>query len=193
MSYIVGLDEVGRGCLFGPVVAAAVAFKEGLLVPEGIRDSKKISEKKRKEIKEELFNQGHFISVGICSPQEIDELNILQASLLAMKKALLGLDLSLSEVEEVRIDGNQKIPNLDPKIKQKTIIKGDSKDKAIAAASIVAKVYRDELVTAMEGDYPGYGLSKHKGYPTRAHKEALQKLGVSNQHRKSFKGVSELI
>lgn len=191
MSLVVGLDEVGRGCIFGPVVACAFAFKGPSSVMEQVTDSKKLTAIKRKKIYDQLYKEGHYIGLGLCEPEEIDQINILQASLLAMKKAFLNLDLSEVEVEEVRVDGNQKIPGLE--VRQKTIIKGDLKDKAIAAASIIAKVYRDELVISMEADYPGYGLSKHKGYPTKEHKEALRLLGVSLQHRKTFKGVSELL
>ncbi len=195
MGLIVGIDEVGRGCLFGPVVASAVAFNNELTVPIGLTDSKKLTPKKRKEFSEELL-QNHYCGIGMCSPEEIDELNILQASLFAMKKAFLDLLEKIGDdhlVEEVRIDGIWEIPEIDAKFKQVTIVKGDLNDEAIGASSIVAKVFRDELMDKAEEFYPGYGLSKHKGYPTKAHKEALLSLGVSDQHRKSFKGVKELL
>lgn len=191
MSLIIGIDEVGRGCLFGPVVASAVAFKKGELIPEGLTDSKKLTPKRRKEFSEVLMRD-HYHGTGSCSAEEVDELNILQASLLAMKRACENLINSTEgmSIDEVRIDGIWKIPNLDPSLKQITIIKGDLNDTAIGAASIVAKVYRDELMERVEELYPGYGLSKHKGYPTKMHKEALLKLGATDQHRKSFKGVT---
>ncbi len=191
MSLIIGIDEVGRGCLFGPVVASAVAFKKGELIPDGLTDSKKLTPKKRKEFSEVIMRD-HYYGIGACSPEEIDELNILQASLLAMKRACEKVIESTEglSVDEVRIDGIWKIPGLDSKLKQVTIIKGDLNDTAIGAASIVAKVYRDELMERVEEFYPGYGLSKHKGYPTKLHKEAILKLGVTDQHRKSFKGVT---
>lgn len=195
MSLIIGIDEVGRGCLFGPVVASAVAFKPGALIPSGLTDSKKLTPKKRKEFSK-ILARDHFCGTGMCSPLEVDEINILQASLLAMRRAC---ELLIEEVkgefaiEDVRIDGIWKIPGLDKSLQQTTIVKGDLKDEAIGAASIVAKVFRDELMERAEEFYPGYGLSKHKGYPTKAHKEALVKLGISDQHRRSFKGVKELI
>lgn len=190
MSLIIGIDEVGRGCLFGPVVASAVAFKKGELIPDGLTDSKKLTSKKRKEFSEVIMRD-HYYGIGACSPEEIDELNILQASLLAMKRACEKLIESTEglSVDEVRIDGIWKIPDLDTNLKQVTIIKGDLNDTAIGAASIVAKVYRDELMERVEELYPGYGISKHKGYPTKLHKEAILKLGATDQHRKSFKGV----
>lgn len=194
MSLIIGIDEVGRGCLFGPVVASAVAFKKYRLIPDGLTDSKKLSPKKRKEFSEVLMRD-HYFGIGSCSPEEIDELNILQASLLSMKRACEKLieEVGHEKIEDVRIDGIWKIPGLNSKLKQTTIIKGDLKEQVIAAASIVAKVYRDELVVTMEEEYPGYGLSKHKGYPTKQHKEALLQLGATDQHRRSFKGVKEAL
>ncbi len=194
MNLIIGIDEVGRGCLFGPVVASAVAFKKGSLIPDGLTDSKKLSAKKREEFSKVLLRD-HYVGIGSCSSEEVDELNILQASLLAMKRACEKVvkETEGLKIEDVRIDGIWKIPGLDPKLKQTTIIKGDLKDQAIAAASIVAKVYRDDLAIKAEELYPGYGLSKHKGYPTKQHKEALLRLGASDQHRRSFKGVKEVL
>ncbi len=194
-SIIVGIDEVGRGCLFGPVVSSAVVLNEAC-APEGLTDSKKLSPKKRKEISSKLLTSGkHKVSIGESTPKEIDQINILQASLLSMKRAFedLGFDEKDYEDIEIRVDGNQKIPGLDPRLKQVTIIKGDLKDKAIAAASIVAKVFRDELVVDLDKEFPGYGLSGHKGYPTKIHKEAILKLGVTSEHRRSFKGVLEAL
>jgi len=184
----IGVDEVGRGCLFGPVVSSAVVLV-GDYSSLGLTDSKKLSEKKREYIFEQLISGDHLIAIGEASSVEIDEINILQASLLSMKRAVESLDVDLNEKTHVFIDGTFKIPGLKDTIKQTTIIKGDLKDSSIAAASIVAKVYRDRLIKAMDEQYPGYGLGGHKGYPTKAHKDALIKLGPSDQHRRSFKGV----
>jgi ribonuclease HII len=185
---IIGVDEVGRGCLFGPVVSSAVVLR-GDHSHLGLTDSKKLSEKKREQIFEELFDGDHLIGIGQASPSEIDEINILQASLLSMKRAVQALDVSLDDQSHIFVDGTFKIPGIEPRIKQTTLIKGEMKEPSIAAASIVAKVFRDRLISAMEESYPGYGLKGHKGYPTKTHKEALSKLGPTDQHRKSFKGV----
>ncbi len=189
-----GIDEVGRGCLFGPVVASAVAFNPKNLIPHGLTDSKKLSEKKRKEFSK-IIKKNHYYGIGHCSSKEIDELNILQASLLAMKRAYKKLILQTKDenIKDVRIDGIWKIPGLNPKLKQITIIKGDLNNVTIGAASIIAKVYRDELMKKMQLLYPGYGLLKHKGYPTKLHKKAILDLGVTDQHRRTFKGVKEAI
>ena len=191
-SVIIGVDEVGRGCLFGPVVSAAVVLGEDYK-ELGLTDSKKLTAKKREEITKKLHSGNHMISVGHASPLEIDQLNILQASLLSMKRAVLGLDVDLLEVENILIDGIYKIPGLDSKVSQVTIIKGDLKEPSIAAASIIAKVYRDKLMDDFEEIYPGYGLKGHKGYPTKVHKQALIELGATPEHRRSFKGVAELL
>jgi len=184
----IGVDEVGRGCLFGPVVSAAVALV-GDHSHLGLTDSKKLSAKKREAIFENLFDGDHLIGIGQASPVEIDEINILQASLLSMKRAVFSLDLSLKENVSIFVDGTFKIPGIDPKVKQTALIKGELKEPSIAAASIVAKVFRDRLVAAMEESYPGYGIKDHKGYPTKSHKTALSKLGPTDQHRRTFKGV----
>lgn len=191
---IIGIDEVGRGCLFGPVTAASFSFNPLNPIPKGLTDSKKLSPKKRKALTEILLRD-HFAVISSVSSEEIDEINILQASLKAMEVSCIELIQSLATADEfeVRIDGVWTLKGLDSKIKQVPIIKGDLHDQAIGAASIVAKVYRDELMEKMETYYPGYDLSKHKGYPTKAHKEALKKLGVTDQHRRTFKGVSELL
>jgi ribonuclease HII len=194
LKLIIGIDEVGRGCLFGPVVAAAVCFRDGVSPPPGLTDSKKLTAKKRALLSKVLLSE-HHVGIGSASPKEIDKVNILQASLLAMQRAFESLfkELPSNKELDIRIDGIWKIPGLDPSLMQTTIVKGDLKDQAIAAASIVAKVFRDDLVVEMEGVYPGYGLSKHKGYPTKQHKDALLKLGASDQHRRSFKGVAEAL
>ena len=184
----IGIDEVGRGCLFGPVVSSAVVLV-GDYSHLNLTDSKKLSEKKREAIFKELFDGDHLIGIGQASSNEIDKINILQASLLSMKRAVMKLGLSLNEQTQIFVDGTFKIPGLDTKIKQTPLVKGELKEPSIAAASIIAKVFRDRLVMAMDDNYPGYGLKNHKGYPTKFHKEALSKLGSSDQHRKSFKGV----
>ncbi len=185
----IGVDEVGRGCLFGPVVSAAVILKDDVS-HLGLTDSKKLSSKKRDFIYESLYKDNHIISVGLASPKEIDEINILQASLLSMKRAVLDLDIELGKNTPLFVDGLFKIPDMDPLIPQYPLVKGELKEACIAAASVVAKVYRDRLIDSMEAEYPGYGIKNHKGYPTKEHKLALSKLGPSTQHRTSFKGVS---
>ncbi len=177
-----GVDEAGRGCLAGPVVAGAVILDEKRPI-HGLGDSKALSEKRRNELFVEIRENALAYSVGITGPAQIDRINILQASLLAMEKAVLALE---EKPDCLLIDGNSKtsLP-----IRQKTIVKGDSKCASIAAASIVAKVTRDRIMTEIERKYPGYGFSRHKGYPTKTHFDALRSLGPCPIHRKSFKGV----
>ena len=177
-----GVDEAGRGCLAGPVVAGAVILDPDRPI-HGLRDSKTLSERRRNELFEQIREKSLAYSVGITGPVEIDRINILQAALLAMEKAVLSLE---KKPDCVLIDGISKtsLP-----IHQKTIIKGDSKCAAIAAASIVAKVTRDRIMTEIEREYPGYGFFRHKGYPTKEHLGALRNLGPCPIHRKSFKGV----
>jgi len=180
---IVGLDEVGRGCIAGPVVAAAVCFFNWDEIA-GINDSKKVSAKKRVELAEKIKIQAH-VGIGVVEPTVIDEINILKASHLAMKKALEKLSI---KPEYLLIDGHLK---LDINISQQAIIKGDSLCYSIAAASIVAKVYRDHLMQGISKTYPGFGFEKHVGYPTPYHLEAVKKLGITPLHRKTFRGVKE--
>ena len=177
-----GVDEAGRGCLAGPVVAAAVIRDESRPI-HGLRDSKALSEKKRNELFQEIQEKALAYSVGMTGAEEIDRINILRAALLAMEEAVLTLR---KKPDCVLIDGNAKtsLP-----IEQRTIVKGDSKCASIAAASIVAKVTRDRIMTEVEKEYPGYGFSRHKGYPTKEHLGALRNLGPCPIHRKSFKGV----
>lgn len=177
-----GVDEAGRGCLAGPVVAAAVILDESRPI-RGLRDSKALSEKKRNELFQEIQEKALACSVGMTGAEEIDRINILRAALLAMEEAVLALR---KKPDCVLIDGNAKtsLPT-----EQRTIVKGDSKCASIAAASIVAKVTRDRIMTEMEREYPGYGFSRHKGYPTKEHLGALRNLGPCPIHRKSFKGV----
>ena len=179
---VAGVDEAGRGCLAGPVVAGAVILDEGRPI-HGLRDSKTLSEKKRNELFEQIRENALAYSVGMTAAEEIDRINILRAALLAMEKAVLALG---KKPDCVLIDGNARtsLP-----IEQKTIVKGDSKCASIAAASIVAKVTRDRIMTEIEREYPGYGFSRHKGYPTKEHLGALRNMGPCPIHRKSFKGV----
>lgn len=181
-----GVDEVGRGPLAGPVIAAAV-----ILDPEhpiqGLMDSKKISEKKRNLLAIEIRKKSLAWAMGRAEHDEIDSINILQASLLAMKRAIESLTI---EPELVLVDGIY-CPDISCNVD--AIIKGDSKIPAISAASIIAKVARDNEMIALDSQYPGYGFSQHKGYPTKMHIEALKELGVSSIHRKSFAPVKKLL
>jgi len=188
---IAGVDEVGRGALFGSVVAAAVvlpltAIPE--LIDAGVKDSKKLSAKKRQQLVPQIQSKVLDWQVSEATVAEIDELNILQASLLAMKRAVLKLRTS---PEICLIDGNFPVPNLD--IPQKTIVKGDQKSTAIAAASILAKVWRDDLILSLEQQYPEYDLAKNKGYPTPKHRSALETCGISPLHRKSFAPCKKIL
>ncbi len=181
-EYIVGVDEVGRGPLAGPVVTAAVILDPNNPI-EGLADSKKLSEKRREQLEPIIKANALAWSLGRCEPAEIDEINILQATLLAMKRAVEGLEITPTHA---LVDGN-KAPDLVCPVT--TIIKGDQKEQCIAAASILAKVARDKEMIEMDKRYPGYGLAKHKGYPTKQHQQALMELGVTEIHRKSFKPV----
>lgn len=179
---IAGVDEVGRGPLAGPVVTAAVILDPAKPI-EGLNDSKKLTEKRRKELEPLIKERALAWSLGRSEADEIDQINILQATLLAMKRAVEGL--SISPVHAL-VDGN-KAPNLACPVT--TIVKGDQSEACIAAASILAKVARDREMAEMDEHYPGYGLAKHKGYPTKQHQEALLELGVTPIHRRSFKPV----
>jgi len=183
---VAGVDEVGRGPLVGAVVAAAVILDPENWI-EGLADSKKLSEKKRNLLDVEIREKALSWSLGRAESDEIDEINILQASLLAMKRAVEGLSIT---PDHLKIDGNKEIHM---QISMETIIKGDSKVAAISAASIIAKVARDKEMLELDAQYPEYGFAGHKGYPTKAHKEALIKYGAIPQHRVSFKPVREVI
>ncbi len=197
-QYVIGIDEVGRGPLAGPVVACAVRYKNADFVFPAerekefslIRDSKKLSEKQREKMFE--FICEHFdIGIGIISAETIDRVNILEATFLAMKSALSQLLKKLPREAagqcHLLIDGNQKIPNCS--YHQECVIGGDGIVKSIAAASIVAKVTRDRMMDDYEEQYPGYGFGKHKGYGTKVHMDALRRLGPCSIHRMSFKPV----
>jgi len=176
---IAGVDEAGRGPLAGPVCAAAVILPQDLVI-EGINDSKKLSEKKREQLFEEITRLSIAYSVQFVEPAVIDEINIKKATSLAMHKAVESL---VPTADFVIIDGND---NISYDIPYQYIVKGDAKSQTIAAASILAKVSRDRLMTELDKEYPEYGFKKHKGYGTKLHCEAIQKYGVLPIHRKSF-------
>jgi len=177
---IAGLDEAGRGPMAGPVTASCVVF-DGLFFLPGLDDSKKVPEKLRSYLFSAIKACASAYSVASVGPEEIDRINILNASLLAMKKALEKIK---TKVDLVLIDGNHKIPGVEtPQI---PLVKGDSKSYSIAAASIIAKVTRDQIMTKLDETYPGYGFALHKGYCTKLHCEAIKKLGICPAHRKSF-------
>lgn len=183
---IAGVDEVGRGALFGPVVAAAVILPEAAameLQALGVTDSKRLSPQRRGQLIEPIKTLSIACAIGYASVQEIDRINILQASLLAMHRAVSRLSPTPTLC---RVDGNQAIPRL--AIPQQTVVKGDQTDTAIAAASILAKVWRDQLIVRLDRRYPGYGLARHKGYGSAEHRQAIQTLGPTQQHRQSFRG-----
>ena len=178
-KYLAGVDEAGRGPLAGPVYAAAVVFDEDVII-EGINDSKKLSEKKREALYDEICEKATSYCIASVDNNRIDEINILQATFEAMRTAVSGLAV---EPDYVLVDGD-KSPSI--KTDHETVIKGDSKSMAIAAASILAKVSRDRYITEMAKLYPHYGFEKHKGYGTKAHYEAIEKYGVCPIHRMSF-------
>lgn len=185
LDYICGTDEAGRGPLAGPVYAAAVILPKNLIIP-GLNDSKKLSEKKRDALFDIIKEKAAAYCIASASKTEIDQINILEAAMLAMRRAVEGLSIT---PDIVLADGNR-----DPKpvhtgraIKSQTVVKGDSLCACIAAASILAKVSRDRYMMEMAALYPGYGFEKHKGYPTREHYSALAELGPCPIHRRSFR------
>ncbi len=186
---IAGTDEAGRGPLAGPVVAASV-----ILPPDADHspfcDSKQTTVSQRYDLRGYLDEIGARIGVGIVSPRKIDEINILQASLLAMKQSLADLSKTGSEPDFVLVDGNQKLLITTP---QETLIKGDARSASIGAASIVAKITRDEIMDEFHGRYPGYNFRANKGYPTSEHRQAIRDHGPCPVHRYSFKGVKEFV
>ncbi len=177
---ICGIDEAGRGPLAGPVYAAAVILPVGLEI-DGLNDSKKLSEKKRNILFDIIREKAVAFSVGTASETEIDEINILNATYLAMRRAVEGLSV---KPDYALIDGNgyPKIPD----VMEETVVKGDAKSMSIAAASIIAKVSRDRFMLELAKQYPEYQFEKHKGYGTKLHYECLEKYGISPVHRKSF-------
>ena len=183
---IAGVDEVGRGCIAGPVTAAAVILNPQK-IPSGLNDSKKVSFKNREKIFQSIQDTCTFC-VAHSSVEEIDQINILQASLLSMNRAILGLNI---KPDFVLIDGNKRPEGLESKAE--TIIKGNSKSLSIAAASIVAKVTRDRFMSRLDKEFPGYDWSQNAGYPTKLHKSAILNIGITPYHRRSFKPVYNIL
>jgi ribonuclease HII len=183
---IAGLDEVGRGPLFGPVVAAAVILPRGCALP-GLTDSKKLTEKKRVELDREIRANAVAWAIAAIDAETIDRINIRQASLLAMRRAVEQLALS---PDFLLIDGKDTI---DWNCPQRAVIQGDATSFSIAAASVLAKVHRDRLLVELDREFPGYGLARHKGYPCPAHKAALKRLGPTPMHRKSYQPVAQAL
>lgn len=183
--YIAGVDEVGRGPLAGPVVAAAVIMPKDCYI-EGVTDSKKLSAKKRALLKQEIESKALAIGISFIDEKTIDEVNIYQASKLAMMEALSKLEI---KPEVVLVDA---MP-LELEVPSVSIIKGDELSFMIGCASIIAKETRDDFMVELDKKYPEYGFGKHKGYPTKAHIEAVYKYGVLDIHRKTYKPISEII
>lgn len=173
-----GIDEAGRGPLAGPVVAACVVFPPAAAIIDFIDDSKKLSEKRREEIFGEICRRAEFVSVGQVEAEEIDRINILEATRLAMRRAALGAPAPLFLIDAVKdlgLEGSER-----------PIIHGDAVSYSIAAASIIAKVTRDRQLRALDARYPGYGFARHKGYGTAEHMQAIRELGMCPEHRRSF-------
>ena len=185
-GYIAGVDEVGRGPLAGAVVTAAVILDPDNPV-EGLDDSKKLSEKKRISLAEQIKEKALCYHIARAEHDEIDQLNIFHATLLAMKRAVDGLTI---KPDRVFVDG-KFCPDI--AFSCEAVIKGDAKVAEISAASILAKVSRDNEMIAMEETWPGYGFARHKGYPTKVHLQALENLGITPIHRKSFKPVQKIL
>lgn len=175
-----GCDEAGRGCLAGSVYAAAVILPDGYDNPS-LNDSKRLSAAKRMRLRDEIIRDARAWAIGVVTPQEIDQINILRASILAMHRALDQLQV---RPEAIIVDGNRFLPYRD--LPYATIVKGDGKYQAIAAASILAKTYRDEYMERLAQEFPRYGWQSNKGYPTPQHREAIRQYGVTPYHRKSF-------
>lgn len=186
IRYVAGVDEVGAGPLAGPVVAAAVMLPPELMIPY-VNDSKKLSFKRREVLEREIKQAAVAYSLGSCSPAEIDELNIYQASREAMRRAVAGLEVTPGYL---LVDA-RSVPGI--KVEQQAIKGGDAKSQSIAAASILAKVHRDELMQNYAEQYPGYGFENHSGYPTKHHVEALGRLGPTPIHRRSFGPVRDCL
>ena len=185
IEYIAGTDEAGRGPLAGPVVAAAVILPKGLIIT-GVNDSKQLTEKKREELFDLINEKALAVGIAFVDNNKIDEINILEASRLAMMEAIKKLKIKpqyvLSDAMKMNID-----------VPVKPIIKGDALSESIAAASIIAKVTRDRYMDEMDLKYPNYGFKKHKGYPTKDHIEAIKKYGITDIHRKTFKPIKTML
>ncbi len=182
---IAGTDEAGRGPLCGPVVACAVIIPQHIKIECVINDSKQMTHKMRSESFEWLTNHPEILwAIGQCSPTEIDDMNILQASLTAMKRAIFGLSI---RPDFILVDGN-KMPR---DIIGKSVVKGDSKSISIAAASIIAKETRDKIMNELSKEFPMYGWDKNAGYPTPSHLQAIEKYGINEHYRKSFKPIKD--
>ena len=178
-KYVCGVDEAGRGPLAGPVFAAAVILPRGCVI-DGVNDSKKLTEKKREQLYSKIKEQSLAYCVASASVDEIDEINILNATFLAMTRAVSGLQV---KADFALVDGN-RLPSLE--IDSKAVVKGDALSESIAAASILAKVERDHFMLNLANEYPNYAFEKHKGYGTKLHIEMIKKYGASNVHRKTF-------
>ena len=185
-TLIAGVDEVGRGPLAGPVVTAAVILPEDYKIA-GLDDSKKLTDKKRRALLLPILTAAEAVAIGYCSAQEIDKHNIHNATLLAMQQAIEQLAIA---PDKVYIDGKFCPPCEYP---CEAVIKGDSKVMAIAAASVVAKVFRDQLMLEMDEKYPQYGFAGHKGYPSKLHMERLKEHGACPIHRRSYRPVAEVV
>jgi ribonuclease HII len=183
---VAGVDEAGRGPLAGPVVAAAVILDERHAIA-GLADSKALRERRRTELADQIRQQAMAWAIGSASVEEIDRINILQATLLAMQRAVQALEPAPGLV---LVDGNQA-PRLG--CTAKTVVRGDALIPSISAASILAKVTRDALMVSLDAEYPGYGFAIHKGYPTTTHRRALESLGITPEHRRSFGPVRKLL
>jgi ribonuclease HII len=180
---VAGLDEVGRGALCGPVFAGAVILGDAI-DPSGLDDSKKLTARQREALALRVHRDALAVAIGVCQPEEIDRLNILRATQLAMRRALEAL---AHRPDLVLVDGHLPVPALD--LPQRPIVKGDALSVSIAAASIVAKVARDAEMERLDQSFPGYGLSGNKGYGSEEHRQALRRLGPSAVHRRSFHGT----
>ena len=187
VRWVAGVDEVGRGPLVGNVVAAAVILDPAQPI-DGLTDSKKLSEKRREALYPVIMERALAYAIGWATPAEIDQLNILHATMLAMQRAVCGLRVP---PDYALIDGNRCPPGLP--CAAEAIVKGDLKEPAISAASILAKVYRDREMAQLDARFPDYGFAKHKGYPTALHLARLQQLGPLPEHRRSFRPVAELL
>ncbi|NVJ60484.1 MAG: ribonuclease HII [Gammaproteobacteria bacterium] len=186
MALIAGVDEVGRGPLAGAVVAAAVILDPEQPI-EGLTDSKKLSEKKREQLYVEIIEKSKAWALGRAEVDEIDEINILQASMRAMERAVSNLSIT---PEHILVDGN-RVPNF--KVSAEAIVQGDLTEACISAASIIAKVTRDREMVELDKQFPEYGFAKHKGYPTKQHRDALIEFGLTPIHRRSYAPVQKIL